>query len=1012
MSSVFDLMATLSLDSSQYSSQLAAAEGQATGFGGKAGGAFTTLGSKAKVAMLAAGAAVVGFGTSAIKTGMQFDSSMSQVMATMGYSVQELHTAGSQAANDYQKLSDFAKQMGATTKFSASEAADALNYMALAGYDATTSMDMLPTVLNLAAAGNMDLAYASDVVTDAQSALGLSLDETTALVDQMAKASSITNTSVSQLGEALLTVGGTAKILSGGTAEASAALGLLASAGVKGSEGGTALRNILLGISSSKFEKSFGALGVSAYDAEGNMRSLKDVFADMNTAMEGMTVEEKTELISKAFNKLDLKSVNALLGVNAEQWAEVEASIADSTGAAEDMAEVQLDNLEGKVTLLKSAFEGLQIAVSGKVAPALTSLVGGLGDMFGDLATTIDSGGGLQGAFNVVVRYAQEAVNSVINVMGSMASAIAAHGGEMISAFLSNLTTLSSRIRESAGNLVDAGINLALSIAKGIADGIPTMIQTIPTIVSNIAGIINDNAPKLLAAGVKIIITLAKGIIQAIPTLIANIPKILKSIWDVWMAFSWGSLGGKLIDGIKSGMLAVGKNLPSMIKNLFGSIRDVIINIKWSGVGNTILELLMTGLRAIGTKFVPFLKNELSSGIDAAKAIDWAGVGLLIVTKIGGALASAGSFIVDALGNLLGKAVEFADSIDWASVGTTIASALGTAMEFLFVTIPEKLVELGGKIIEVLSGIDWLSVGTSIVTFIVNGITSLAGMITSVLSYIGNAAITAFQSVNWAGVGSAVISFIVNGISGLFSLIPSALSAIGNAAMSLFRSIPWSSLGSAVINLIRSGISALGSIIGSALRTIGSNAMNAFKSLSWSSIGTQVINGIANGIRNGATAVVNAAKNVAKNAFDAAKNFLKIQSPSKLFQDKIGKMMALGMGIGFETGLPIKSMKAALGSMVNALKTNVSVGMDSIKSAFEDIEDLDIELPDMGGQDEYEYDLVGTPDKSVSGEGEASNNTQIEINVYPSAGQDEKAIADMVAERLGTMYKRRRLTYA
>ena len=148
--------------------------------------------------------------------------------------------------NEIAELRDYAKEMGASTAFSATQSAEALNFMALAGYDANTSMKMLPNVMNLAAAGSMELARASDMVTDSQTALGLSLDETEVLVDQMAKTSSKTNTSVSQLGDAMLTIGGTAKNLSGGTKELNQVLGLMADNGIKAGEAGTHLRNIIL----------------------------------------------------------------------------------------------------------------------------------------------------------------------------------------------------------------------------------------------------------------------------------------------------------------------------------------------------------------------------------------------------------------------------------------------------------------------------------------------------------------------------------------------------------------------------------------------------------------------------------------------------------------------------------------------------------------------------------------------------------------------------------------------
>lgn len=305
---------------------------------------------------------IVEIGKSAIETGMDFDKGMSQVAATMGV-----------ATDQVGELTEFAKHMGETTAFSASQAAEALNYMALAGYDAETSMRVLPTVLNLAAAGNMELAAASDMVTDAQSALGLSVEQAEVMVDQMAKTSSKTNTSVEQLGNAFLTVGGTAKNLKGGTAELSQMLGILADNGIKGSEGGTALRNVILSLSAptDTAAEKIEELGLKVFDAEGNMRSMPDIIQDLNSAMDGLTQQEKTEALNTIFNKVDLKSVNALLGTSAQRFDEVAVAIEGAQGSAEQMANTQLDNLAGDVTLLESATEGFFISISDKAAPAL-----------------------------------------------------------------------------------------------------------------------------------------------------------------------------------------------------------------------------------------------------------------------------------------------------------------------------------------------------------------------------------------------------------------------------------------------------------------------------------------------------------------------------------------------------------------------------------------------------------------------------------------------------------------
>lgn len=355
-----------------------------TGFAGKMKGAISAglvfvgnlLANMATQALNALGQ----FVGDSIQTGMNFDAAMSQVAATMGTTVDKI-----------QDLQEFAQEMGRTTAFSANQAAEALNYMALAGYTSEEAMQALPNVLNLAAAGSIDLARASDMVTDAQSALGLKFEELDGFVDQLAKTASTTNTSVEQLGDAVLTVGGTAKMMAGGTEELNQVLGLLADNGIKGAEGGTALRNILLSLASptDAASKTLQALGVSVFDAEGNMRSMQDVMGDLNAAMADMTSEERTNAISSIFNKRDLKSVEALLGTQAERWDEVGAAIENAKGAAQAMADTQLDNLAGDVTLFQSALEGLQIELFHYVEPALRGFVGAATDGLGQITAAL-----------------------------------------------------------------------------------------------------------------------------------------------------------------------------------------------------------------------------------------------------------------------------------------------------------------------------------------------------------------------------------------------------------------------------------------------------------------------------------------------------------------------------------------------------------------------------------------------------------------------------------------------
>ncbi|MGL5382481.1 MAG: phage tail tape measure protein [Culicoidibacterales bacterium] len=184
-------------------------------------------------AAAAVGTALIGIGTASTMVGMNFEASMSQVAATMGITADEINNG----SESFEMLEQAAKDAGATTKFSAGQSAEALNYLALAGYDAETAVKTLPKVLNLAAAGGLDLAYTSDLVTDGMSALGLETKDLDMFVDQLAKTSQKSNTSVGQLGEAVLTVGGTAKNMAGGVTEMNTVLGILADNGIKGAEG-------------------------------------------------------------------------------------------------------------------------------------------------------------------------------------------------------------------------------------------------------------------------------------------------------------------------------------------------------------------------------------------------------------------------------------------------------------------------------------------------------------------------------------------------------------------------------------------------------------------------------------------------------------------------------------------------------------------------------------------------------------------------------------------------------
>lgn len=312
----------------------------------------------------AIGAAVVSGLGAAVNVGSQFEASMSQVAATMGMTAEDVANGSA----DFEKLSAAAKEMGETTKFSASQAADALNYLALAGYDTEQAISTLPTVLNLAASGGMDLARASDMITDAASALGLSIDDMSLFADKMAKAAQSSNTSVEQLGNAILQIGGTAKNLSGGVTELNTALGILANNGIKSAEGGTALRQIILNLTAptEKAAAYMEELGLKVADAAGNVRPLNEIFKDLDEILQSKGITgsaDKIKALSQIFDARQLKSANALLANYGESWDRLYEKIDNAEGASARMAETMETNLKGALTILGSTAEGFGITV-------------------------------------------------------------------------------------------------------------------------------------------------------------------------------------------------------------------------------------------------------------------------------------------------------------------------------------------------------------------------------------------------------------------------------------------------------------------------------------------------------------------------------------------------------------------------------------------------------------------------------------------------------------------------
>ena len=502
---------------------------------------------------------LAGLAQASVGVGMSFDESMSQVAATMGTSIDHI-----------QNLTDTAKEMGRTTAFTATQAADALNYLALAGYDANKAAEVLPSVLSLAAAGGMDLAYASDLVTDAMASLNIEANKQNVdeFGNKLAMAASKANANVSQLGEAILTVGGTAANLKGGTTELTTALGLLANVGIKGAEGGTHLRNIILSLQSPTKDarEVMEQLGLEVYDTQGNMRQLDDILTDLNTSMSSMTQGGKDSVINQLFNKTDLAAVNGLLAAQGEQWETLATQIDNAGDAMGQMADTQLDNLQGAVTIMQSALEGLQLAIYDKMEPALKVLAQGATETISTLTAILSQDG------------PAAMLDAAVTIMGSLVNGITQKIPMVMSAATGIIIKLTQYLGNHADDLLDAGIKILENLITGIQNNLPALITAAAQLLAKFAAALISHLPDLLKCGASLLQAIVEGILLGIANLgeaaIACVAKIV-GVWDGSYT-EWGSIGTNIVLGIKNGIIGAWDGLVSGVKSKVAGMVDSV----------------------------------------------------------------------------------------------------------------------------------------------------------------------------------------------------------------------------------------------------------------------------------------------------------------------------------------------------------------------------------------------------------------------------------------------------
>ena len=887
---------------------------------------------------------VVGLGTAIVKTSADFESSMSKVSAISGATGSDLDT-----------LKDKAREMGAKTKFSATESAEAFQYMAMAGWKTQDMIDGIDGIMNLAAADGLDLATTSDIVTDALTAFGLSASDSAHFADVLAKASSSANTNVSMLGESFKYAAPVAGALGYSAEDTAIALGLMANSGIKASQGGTALRTMLTNLAdpTDDIAAAMDYLGISLENSDGSTESLMEVMQnlrssfgqckmpmdefqkqldDINAAYESGEMTEKqyndalADLTEKAYGaegalkakyaatiagKEGMSGLLAIVGAADSDFDSLTDSIYNADGAAEQMANTMLDNLGGQVTILKSSLQELALQFGEILLPYVKKFV----DKIQELVTRFQELSPEQKDQIVKWTALAAAVGPVLLVVGKLLTSV----GSIVTTFgkipgaigkaksgLAALTTGVKNLHEGfvlakAGFPALGGEASKLGAALGgVTAPMAAIVAAIAVLIGAFATLWKTNEGfRNKMAGIwnsikETVSGFCDGIVERINALgfdFENITEVLKSIW-----FGFCDLLAPVFEGAF-------QNIANTIESVLGvitGILDVFIGLftgnweqMWTGV-KEVFESIWDGMASWFENFA----NTLTGILDAV--CGWFG------TTWEETWSSVKQFFVDAWN---GIADFFAGIIDWIVIGVSnFVTSVVTFFQELPSNIANFVTEAYNAVVEWVTNM--VSKATELGSNFLNSIVSffqqlpgkVLGFITTTLN---NVKTWGTNMVNTAR--SAATDFL-NNVSNTIKQLP------GKVAEYMKQ----------IISNVTQWARDMGTKAREGARNMFNNVKNGLANLPRTvlGIGKNIVQGLWNGISGAAGWLYDKVKSFASGILSGIKSALGINSPSRVMRDQVGKWLPPGIGEGFEAALPdtMKNIKEQFNANIDKLR--------------------------------------------------------------------------------------------
>ena len=854
-----------------------------TGLGSLAKSGFSVIGGAAAAvtgAITAASRAAVGLGMNAIKVGKEFEAGMSQVQATLGITVNDLQNNIGGAADTMEALTAKAEEMGATTQYTAAQAAEGLNILAMSGYDAESSISMLDSTLNMAAAGGLQLGNAAQYITGSMKGFteeaGKFADTTEAstyYADMIAKGATLAATNVGQLGEAMSGAAAIANSYKQSSLETEVALLRLAEQGEVGSAAATMLSATMKNLytPTNQAKQALEQLGVKAYDEAGNMREFNTVVDELYAALSEYDPETASSLEDVIFGIQGKEGFDKMVVSSREKVQEFYAGLAytedGAMGSAAAQAEAMMDNLQGDITYLESAVDGLYNTLYKSMNGTLRELVK-LGNGYVTELTDAFNSGGFEGAaeklgsvlsdaLDHIGDYLPDVVGIGSNIVSSLISGISGNSTNIIETGLDMGLKMLSGFGDITVNFLDLGANLMSGLATGIESKHLRITRISREIIRNLMQAIGSDLPMMIESGAEIISILADSILFNLPYLT--------------------EYGNEAVQKIAE---AIKKSLPDILEVGAGLI---------GAFGGAILDSLPVLLEC-AVQIVDALVGTISNPDDLSALI---GAATLIVTTLGGALLdnlpillNAGMQIVSMLMDTLSDPEALTELLD---AGVQIITKLSEILT-------ENLSPLLGAVIQIIGTLgEWI--GEHALDLVSAGLVIVKALTDAVIKNLPLLLDAAVQIVEGLAKGieedSADVLIAVEEIIRTllnFLLSPDTLQKIGETGGKIIRA------------LIPAAVELAGDLLGFAY-DLFDETIAAVAKMQWGEIGKEIVEGIISGMIGTEFDLDSYLKEFKKNWVSGFKDIFGIHSPSTVMRDEIGKNLALGLGEGFSDNI-------------------------------------------------------------------------------------------------------------